>query len=276
MKITDKVIEKAIENLTAFGSDLFWALIILIVGMKLANYLSKLAKKFIQKSSIDESVGSFLFSIVRIGSKVLVIFMAATQLGIAGSQFTALLASAGVAIGLALQGSLSNIAGGCLILLLKPFQVGDYVKEDSHGNEGTVAAIDLFYTRIQTIDNKVVVVPNGVITNASLTNVTRQEERLLDIRVGIGYDSDITLAKKIIAEIATSHTDTVKEDSIQVFVDNLADSCVSMGLRVWVPTDLYNPVRWDILEKIKLEFDRNGISIPYNQMDVHIIRENEK
>ena len=171
-----------------------------------------------------------------------------------------------------MQGILSNIAGGFLILLVKPFQVGDYIKEDSHGNEGTVVAIDLFYTRIQTIDNKIIVVPNGTITNSSLTNVTRQEERLIDIRVGIGYEDDITLAKEIMRKVAANHTETLNEDAIQVFVDNLADSCVSLGLRVWVPTDLYNSIRWDILEKIKLEFDKAGINIPYNQMDVHLIQ----
>ena len=270
--ISEKAIEKILDKLTAFGMNLIWAVVILVVGMKIANYLTKIVKKFIERSAIDDSVGSFLLSFVRIGSKIIVIIMAATQIGIEGSAFTALLASAGVAIGLAMQGSLSNIAGGFLILLVKPFQVGDYIKEDSHGNEGTVVAIDLFYTRIQTIDNKIIVVPTGTITNSSLTNVTRQEERLIDIRVGIGYEDDITLAKEIMRKVAANHTETLNEDAIQVFVDNLADSCVSLGLRVWVPTDLYNSIRWDILEKIKLEFDKAGINIPYNQMDVHLIQ----
>jgi small conductance mechanosensitive channel len=271
--ITEKMIEKLLDNLAAFGIKLFWAIIILVIGFKIAAYLTQLVKKFIQRSVIDDSVGSFLLSFVRIGSKILVIIMAITRLGVDASAFAALIASAGVAIGLALQGSLSNIAGGFLILLVKPFRVGDYIKEDSNGNEGTVAAIDLFYTRIQTIDNKIVVVPNGIITNSSLTNVTRQEERLIDIRVGIGYEDDITQAKEIMRQIAANHAETLNEDTIQVFVDSLADSAVTLGLRVWVPTDLYNPIRWDILEKIKIEFDRQGIHIPYNQMDVHVIQD---
>jgi small conductance mechanosensitive channel len=274
--ISQKVIENAIDQLLEFGINIVIAILILIIGMKIASYLTKIVKRIFERSSLDDSIASFLLSFVRIGLKVIVIFIAAYKLKLVGTQFAAIIASAGVAIGLALQGSLSNIAGGCLILLLKPFQVGDFIHEDSHGNEGTVVAIDLFYTRIQTIDNKVVVVPNGVISNTSLTNVTRQDERLLDIRIGIHYDDDILLAKKILYDVAVENSQTLNEDQIQVFVDDLADSSVTMGLKVWVPTEEYQPTRRALLEKIKLEFDRQGIRIPYNQMDVHIINEEMK
>lgn len=273
VKISDKVIEQAIDNLTAFGIDLIWSIIILVIGLKLATYVTNIVKKIIDRSSIEESVASFLISSVRIGLKILVIFMAANRLGVIGTSFSAIVASIGVAVGLALQGSLSNIAGGCLILLLKPFQVGDMIREDSNGNEGTVVAIDLFYTRIQTVDNKIVVVPNGVITNNSLTNITRQDERRLDLRVGIGYQDDIGKAKQIMLNIALESEFSVRKDEIVVFVDELADSCVMLGIRVFVPTDQYAPARWSILEKIKLEFDAQGIHIPFNQMDVHLVSE---
>lgn len=275
-QFSQKIIEKTLDNLvvmiTSFGKSLIWALIIVIVGLKIASYVTKWTKQLIYRSRIEESVGTFLVSIVRIGLKVLVFIMAAIQLGVDNSSFVAVIGSAGVAIGLALQGSLSNMAGGCLILLLKPFQVGDYIKEDSHGNEGTVVGIDLFYTRIQTVDNKMIVVPNGVITSSSLTNVTRQEERLLDLRIGIGYEDDLLRAKEIIRNLAKQHSKTLDEEGIQVFVAELGDHCVILGLRVWVPTDEYNPIKWELLEKIKLEFDEQGINIPYQQMDVHIVK----
>ena len=278
-KISEKFIEKVLDNafstVSDFGIKLIWALIILSVGFKISKYLVKWTKKFLERSSIDDSVASFMMSIVRIGSKVIVIMMAVTTLGIETSSILAVLASAGVAVGLALQGSLSNICSGLLILLVRPFKVGDVIKEDTHGNEGTVVAIDLIYTRIKTVDNKVIVIPNSVITSSSLTNVTGQSERRLEIRFGIGYQDDIKLAKAIIERIAAEHAKTIDQNPIQVYVDELADSCIYIGMRVWVPTDDYYPIRWDILERVKIEFDKAGINIPYNQLDVHLVKDGE-
>ena len=278
-KISEKFIEKVLDNafstVSDFGIKLIWALIILSIGFKISKYLVKWTKKFLERSSIDDSVASFMMSIVRIGSKVIVIMMAVTTLGIETSSILAVLASAGVAVGLALQGSLSNICSGLLILLVRPFKVGDVIKEDTHGNEGTVVAIDLIYTRIKTVDNKVIVIPNSVITSSSLTNVTGQSERRLEIRFGIGYQDDIKLAKAIIERIAAEHAKTIDQNPIQVYVDELADSCIYIGMRVWVPTDDYYPIRWDILERVKIEFDKAGINIPYNQLDVHLVKDGE-
>lgn len=278
-KISEKFIEKVLDNafstVSDFGIKLIWALIILSVGFKISKYLVKWTKKFLERSSIDDSVASFMMSIVRIGSKVIVIMMAVTTLGIETSSILAVLASAGVAVGLALQGSLSNICSGLLILLVRPFKVGDVIKEDTHGNEGTVVAVDLIYTRIKTVDNKVIVIPNSVITSSSLTNVTGQSERRLEIRFGIGYQDDIKLAKAIIERIAVEHAKTIDQNPIQVYVDELADSCIYIGMRVWVPTDDYYPIRWDILERVKIEFDKAGINIPYNQLDVHLVKDGE-
>lgn len=278
-KISEKFIEKVLDNafstVSDFGIKLIWALIILSIGFKISKYLVKWTKKFLERSSIDDSVASFMMSIVRIGSKVIVIMMAVTTLGIETSSILAVLASAGVAVGLALQGSLSNICSGLLILLVRPFKVGDVIKEDTHGNEGTVVAVDLIYTRIKTVDNKVIVIPNSVITSSSLTNVTGQSERRLEIRFGIGYQDDIKLAKAIIERIAVEHAKTIDQNPIQVYVDELADSCIYIGMRVWVPTDDYYPIRWDILERVKIEFDKAGINIPYNQLDVHLVKDDE-
>ena len=274
-KFIEKVLDSAFSTVSDFGIKLIWALIILSIGFKISKYLVKWTKKFLERSSIDDSVASFMMSIVRIGSKVIVIMMAVTTLGIETSSILAVLASAGVAVGLALQGSLSNICSGLLILLVRPFKVGDVIKEDTHGNEGTVVAIDLIYTRIKTVDNKVIVIPNSVITSSSLTNVTGQSERRLEIRFGIGYQDDIKLAKAIIERIAAEHAKTIDQNPIQVYVDELADSCIYIGMRVWVPTDDYYPIRWDILERVKIEFDKTGINIPYNQLDVHLVKDGE-
>ncbi len=274
-KFIEKVLDSAFSTVSDFGIKLIWALIILSVGFKISKYLVKWTKKFLERSSIDDSVASFMMSIVRIGSKVIVIMMAVTTLGIETSSILAVLASAGVAVGLALQGSLSNICSGLLILLVRPFKVGDVIKEDTHGNEGTVVAVDLIYTRIKTVDNKVIVIPNSVITSSSLTNVTGQSERRLEIRFGIGYQDDIKLAKAIIERIAVEHAKTIDQNPIQVYVDELADSCIYIGMRVWVPTDDYYPIRWDILERVKIEFDKAGINIPYNQLDVHLVKDGE-
>ena len=182
----------------------------------------------------------------------------------------ALIASAGVAVGLALQGSLSNFAGGILILLLKPFVVGDYIAVPQEGIEGTVKEIQIFYTKMATVDNQTVVVPNSILTSNSLTNVTARPERKLDLKVGISYDADMKQAKHIIEEILHRDLSVIQDEEIVVFVSDLADSAVMIGLRAWVKTEEYWAARWRILEQIKTEFDQAGIEIPYNQLTVHL------
>ena len=185
----------------------------------------------------------------------------------------AALSAAGLAIGLALQGSLANFAGGVLILIFKPFGIGDYIKEDTNGNEGTVVGIDLFYTKLQTPDNKRVVVPNGVLANSSLTNYTSQNMRRVDIVVGISYDSDIKLAKSIILDIINADERVLKDQDVNVFVSELAESQVTLGARCWVATDDYWQTKWDFLELFKEQLEGNGVDIPFNQLCVTI---NEK
>lgn len=270
-KPLETLLNQLIEYGSSFGTKLLISALILIIGLKLAKQVVKWTEKILQTSLIDDSISSFILSIAKIGTKVIVFVMAIMQLGVASSAFVTLLASGGMAVGLALQGSLSNIASGFLILLLRPFQIGDYIKEDSHGNEGRVIGIGLFYTKISTVDKKTVLVPNGVITTSSLTNVTNQEMRMIDLRIGIAYEDDLRKAKEIMKRIAIEIITDVNEEEIQVFVDDLADSCVLLGLRVSVATDEYQPTRWALLERIKLAFDDEGIHIPYNQMDVHII-----
>ena len=194
----------------------------------------------------------------------------ATKFGVESSSVAALIASAGVAIGLAVQGSLSNFAGGILILILKPFEVGDYIMVNSAGIEGTVKSIQIFYTRMTTIDNKTIIVPNGILTDNSLTNVTARPERQLDLKVGIAYDADLKKAKGLIETMLLNDKDVIQDEEIKVFVDELADSSVVIGLRAWVKTEAYWTTRWRVLEEIKLQFDEAGIEIPFNQLTVHM------
>ncbi|MBE5955574.1 MAG: mechanosensitive ion channel [Lachnospiraceae bacterium] len=263
--------EGLLDTLIAFAGDLVVALLILVIGFKIAKKAAKIVEKVLT-DKLDKGVVRFFYSFVNLGLKAVVIFSAVTKLGVASSSIIALLGSAGVAVGLALQGSLSNIAGGVLILILKPFQIGDYIKEDNSGNEGTVMDIDLFYTRLKTGDNQTIVIPNGIISNCSLTNVTRQEFRRVDLLIGISYNQDIKEVKEVLASIVNRQESAVisEERPVQIYVSNFGASSVDMGLRFWVPMDEYWKIRWAVLEDIKVEFDKRGIEIPFNQLEVKI------
>ena len=187
-----------------------------------------------------------------------------------GKFFIALLGSAGVAVGLALQGTLSNVAGGVLLLILKPFQVGDYIVLTGTDCEGEVAAMDIFYTKLKTIDNRVIVIPNGTLSNSNLINNTKQERRLIDIEVGISYDADIKEVKRILTDIAKNEKRILDQDGVKIFVSSLADSSVMMGIRCWVSTSDYVATKWALNEEIKIQFDEEGIEIPYQKLDVCI------
>lgn len=261
--------EGMMDSIVVFAGDLLVALLILIIGFKLAKKAAKLVEKVLT-DKLDKGVVRFFYSFVNLGLKAVVLFSAVTKLGVASSSIIAILGSAGVAVGLALQGSLSNIAGGVLILILKPFQIGDYIREDNSNNEGTVIDIDLFYTRLKTGDNQTIVIPNGIISNCSLTNVTRQEYRRVDLLIGISYDQNIDAVKEVLASVVNrqEHAVISEERPVQIFVSNFGPSSVDMGLRFWVPMNEYWKTRWDTLEDIKKEFDKHGIEIPYNQLEV--------
>ena len=194
-------------------------------------------------------------------------------MGVEVSSFIALLGSAGVAVGLALQGTLSNVAGGVLLLILKPFQVGDYIVLTGTDCEGEVAAMDIFYTKLKTIDNRVIVIPNGTLSNSNLINNTKQERRLIDIEVGISYDADIKEVKRILTDIAKNEKRILDQDGVKIFVSSLADSSVMMGIRCWVSTSDYVATKWALNEEIKIRFDEEGIAIPYQNLDVCIKNE---
>lgn len=258
-----------VPTLIKFGIRLCIFLFIFFVGRKLIKWITKIVVKALEKSSVEESAENFLVSVVRVLLYIVLIMILAGYLGVGGSSIVAILGSAGLAIGLALQGSLSNFAGGVLILLLKPFKVGDYVI--SADGEGVVNKIDLFYTKLITGDNKLIVIPNGSITNSSITNVTNQPKRRVDLEIGIDYSQNIGVVKEVLLKLAKKHELVLKEEGVTVFVSSFDASAITMGFRFWTKTEDYWTVRWDMLEKIKAAFDEKGISIPFDQLDVNLV-----
>lgn len=263
-------VQDSIPELITFGLKVLAALVAFFIGRLVIRWIRKIVRRSFERSGADKGVEQFVDSLLKYGLYALLVFSLISSLGFDTTSVAAVLASGGVAIGLALQGSLSNFAGGVLILLLKPFVVGDYIIEDTNGKEGTVKEIQIFYTKLSTIDNKTIVIPNGMLTNNSITNATAKDERQLDLRVSISYDADIRQAKNVIEELLEKDECIIKNEQINVFVHELADNAVVLGIRAWVKNEEYWTTRWRLLEEIKILLDENGIEIPYPQMAVHM------
>lgn len=256
--------------LIRFGIKVLLVIVLFIIGHKLIEWVRRLVKRSMERANTDAGIRQFADSLLKYGLHIMLVVVLANSLGIESTSMAALVASGGMTISLALQGSLSNLAGGILILTLKPFVVGDYIIEDTHKNEGTVKEIQIFYTKLATIDNKTIVIPNGALANNSMTNVTAKEYRQLDLRVDISYDADLKKAKKLLQQLLEKDVSVIPDKEKNVFVDNLGESSVVMGIRAWVKTEEYWESRWRILENIKLTLDENQIEIPYNQLQVHL------
>lgn len=265
-----KYIQDKVPVVVEFGIRILIALVIFWIGHKLINWVRKLVRSSMEHANSDTGARQFVDSLLKYGLHILLILAIVNNLGVQSASIAALIASAGMAISLALQGSLSNLAGGVLILMLKPFVVGDYIIEDAHGNEGTVKEIQIFYTKLATIDNKTIVIPNGTLANTSLTNVTDKDYRQLDLRVNISYDADLKEAKNLLFEILKNDKQVIQTMEYHVFVDNLGDSSVVLGIRAWVRTEDYWNTRWRMQETIKLTLDENHIEIPYQQLKIHM------
>ena len=255
-------------SLTKLLFNIIVSIIIFLIGRKLIGFLLKLLDKFLAKTSIDVGVSKFLLSAARTCMYAILIFMIVGQLGVNTASIVTVMGAAGLAISMSLQGSLSNVAGGILILLMKPFRVGDYVMT-SFG-DGTVQAIGLVYTTITTVDNRVLTIPNGTLSNSAVIDASMMPERRLDISVGISYDSDIRRAKEIMEEVYRSCPAVIADKGINVHVSSLGDSAVVIEAFGWVPGSEFLSSKWYVTEEIKLRFDEGGIKIPYPQMDVHL------
>lgn len=261
-KLLDVIIDKAF--------DILFAIIFLYFGLKVVKFVAKIIKKSFEKTDMEDSVEGFLLSLIKGLLYVIVFITTATIVGFQVASLVTIIGTASLAIGLALQGSLSNFAGGVLILIMKPFKVGDYIIENDKKCEGTVVAIDIFYTRLKTYDNKIIVIPNGNITANSIVNLSMEKYRRLDITVGVSYDSDIIKVKNILYDIIESSEYYNKNMDMNVFVDNLGESSIKMGVRCYVKTENYWTAKWEITENIKKKFDENNIVIPFNQLQISV------
>ncbi|HCU65531.1 MAG TPA: mechanosensitive ion channel protein [Rheinheimera sp.] len=251
--------------------NLLIALVIFYIGRWLALGAARLVSKALLLRKVDRAVVSFLSSIVYAGALIAVALIALSHLGIQTTSFIAILGAAGLAIALALQGSLSNFASGVLIIIFRPFKAGDMV--DVAGISGVVERIDIFQTIFKTGDNKKIIVPNSQITGGPIINYSAEPRRRIDLVIGISYDSDLRLAKQILHDILSNDPRVLKDPAAVVAVSALADSAVQLVVRPWVQAADYWPVYWDILEKVKLDFDQQGIEIPFPQMSLHMKKE---
>jgi len=256
------------ELLSSFGLSLFIALTILIVGRQVVKIVIKLISSALERSNTEDTVRIFVTNLLNTLLMIVVFIAAINQLGIQTTSIIAVLGAAGLAIGLALQGSLSNFAAGILIVIYRPYKVGDYIQADNH--LGTVDDIQIFSTVLKTPDNKLVIVPNGSIMNGSIVNFSNQDKRRVDIIASCSYEDDIDKVKSVLADILSQDDRILSEPEPRIAVSELADSSVNLIVRPWVKNSDYINVYYSLLEEIKKRFDKEGISIPYPQSDVHI------
>lgn len=249
------------------------AIIFILVGLKVVSIFIKFLKKSFERSKMEMSVAGFLLSALRVAGYILVFITAAAMVGIEVTSFVTILGTASLAIGLALQGALSNLAGGVLILLLKPFQVGDYIVENDKNNEGTVVSIDVFYTKLKTHDNKVIVIPNGILAANSLVNLTDEAKRKVEVKISISYQSDIEQVKEVVKGLLEQDERILVTEPKDIFIDSFDNSGMTLGIRVWVATSDFWPVTWSLREQLKKSFDEHGIEIPYNRLEVELKNE---
>ena len=256
------------ETLIGFASSILLALIFLFLGLKVINVLVNQADSKMKKANIEESLQNFLASLIRAVLLILLIISIASMLGVEVASFVAVIAAAGFAIGLALQGSLANFAGGVLILILKPFKIGDYI--EGAGYAGTVKEIQIFHTILNTPDNRIVIIPNAILSNNGIINYSTSPTRRVDFTFGVGYEDDIKLVKDVLRSIAESDERVFADPPPQIVLGEHGDSAVIFYYRVWCKKEDYWTIYFDTLEKVIVEFDKEGISIPYPQSDVHL------
>jgi len=256
--------------LMEYGLKMILALIVLFVGLKVINGFVKLLSKGFEKKGVDDTLRPFILNMVTVIFKVMLFVSVASMIGIETTSFVAIIGAAGLAIGLALQGTLANFAGGVLILLFKPYKVGDLI--DTQGHFGHVLEIQIFITKINTPDGKVAIIPNGAISNGSLVNLSLRNQLRVDLTIGISYDSDIKKAKDLLIEIMASNPKVLKDPAPIVAVSELADSSVNLAVRPWATPEDYWDVYFETLEKGKIALDDAGITIPFPQRDVHMIQ----
>lgn len=266
--------DKALELLMGYGPKLVLAIITLIVGLWLIKVFTKGLRKTFEKREVEVSLSKFLTSLINITLKILLVISVVGMIGVEMTSFIALLGAAGLAIGMALSGTLQNFAGGVVILLLKPFKVGEFI--EAQGHMGTVEEIQIFNTVLKTPANQVIFIPNGGLSTSSIINYSRENTRRMDLTFGIGYGDDIDKARRILEDIIKDDERILKEPAEpMIAVETLNNSSVDLLLRLWLTNEDYWDFYWEIREKVKNAFDEEGISIPFPQTDVHLFQENK-
>jgi small conductance mechanosensitive channel len=264
----DNIIKEVQLLATTYGLRIVGAIATIIIGIWIAKLLAKSLGKVLIKRNVDETLTKFLISLVKIGLIAFVLISAASQIGIETASFVAVIGAAGLAIGFALQGSLSNLAAGVMLIIFKPIKVGDFI--EGGGGTGSVESVGIFVTTLLTPDNKVIYIPNSTLTGGNITNYSAKDTRRVDMVFGIGYSDDIDKAKNVIKSILESDQRILKEPAPQIVLSELGDSSVNFNVRPWVNKADYWGVYFDITEKIKKKFDEEKISIPFPQRDVHV------
>lgn len=263
-----QLLQEGLDWVWNFLPSLITAVITLVVGLWIIRMINKLVRRFFDKHDYDEALETFLQSLIRAGLKFLLFVLVVTQLGVKSSSLVAMVGAAGLAVGLALQGSLANFAGGVLILLFKPFKVGDFIS--AQGVDGTVKEISIFTTKLNTFGNQVAIIPNGQLSNNNIINYNAEDTRRDKIDVGIGYSSNIKKAKDILLDICKEDKRILKDPAPEVYVGELADSSVNLTLRFWAKNADFWGAHFHVMETLKDRFDAEGIEIPFPQRDIHM------
>ena len=264
----EQLFQKVYEICTVFGVKIVGAIVVFIIGRWVSKFIANLFRKLMDKREVDPTVSKFVGNLTYFALLTFVVLAALGLLGIQTTSFIAVIGAAGLAIGLALQGSLANFAAGFLLILFRPFKVGDFI--DAAGVAGTVEAIQIFTTRLATPDNKTIIIPNSKLTGDNIVNFSTKGTRRADMVFGIGYEDDIDKARGIITDVLSNDERVLKDPPLQVAVSELADSSVNFVARAWVDAGDYWGVVFDVTEAVKKRFDAEGVSIPFPQRDVHI------
>lgn len=263
-KVFSQVLDWSVDKLL----QIVVAVVVYKIGKQVIKWLIKICSKALERAGFDVGVIKFINSVVKIGSYCVIFLVILDILGFQTASLIAVFGSAALAVSMSLQGSLSNFAGGILIMIFRPFKVGDYIISGSC--EGTVSSIDMLYTKLKTADNRVIMMPNGTLSNSNIVNVGAEGVRRLDMQIGISYGSDVTKAKELLRDIVTNYPSVDKSREINVVVKSLDASCVTIETRAWVSQEAYWDTKFILFEKFKQVFDENGIEIPYNQLDVRV------
>lgn len=274
MILLENILENVLEWAKTSGIKIVFGLLILWLGFKIIERLLKGLNKFFDKRNIDVTLVSFLDGFIRISLKLFLILIVMNYVGLSTSGVIALIGSAGLAVGLALQGSLANFAGGVIILLIRPFNVGDFI--EGAGETGKIEKIGIFYTHMLSVDNKQTLIPNGTLVNGIITNYTSQDMRRVDLTFSVAYEEDVRRVKTILYSIVDNEELILRDPEPFVGVSEHADSSVNFIVKAWTKTDDYWPVYYGLLEKVKIRFDEENISIPYPQMDIYLKNQETK